>query len=68
MKEARFLIAAQWAPADLAHVVALADDGRLSLDGLITHRRPADQAEDAYRTAFGDIACLKMSLDWSTCA
>jgi 3-hydroxyethyl bacteriochlorophyllide a dehydrogenase len=68
MREAKILIAAQWAPADLAHVVALAEDGRLSLDGLITHRRPATEAADAYRTAFSDSACLKMSLDWSTCA
>ncbi len=62
------LIAAQWQPADLAHVVALAESGTLSLDGLITHRRPAADAEAAYRTAFTDSACLKMSLDWSTCA
>jgi len=68
MREARILIAAQWQPADLAHVVALAETGALSLDGLITHRRPATEAEDAYRTAFTDSACLKMSLDWSTCA
>jgi len=68
MREARVLIAAQWQPADLAHVVALSESGALSLDGLITHRRPASQAEDAYRTAFGDLACLKMTLDWSTCA
>ncbi len=68
MREARVLIAAQWQPADLAHVVALAESGTLSLDGLITHRRPAADAEAAYRTAFTDSACLKMSLDWSTCA
>jgi 3-hydroxyethyl bacteriochlorophyllide a dehydrogenase len=68
MREAKLLIAAQWQPADLAHVVALAESGALSLDGLITHRRPATDAETAYRTAFSDTACLKMSLDWSTCA
>jgi 3-hydroxyethyl bacteriochlorophyllide a dehydrogenase len=68
MREAKILIAAQWQPADLAHVVALAESGALSLDGLITHRRPATDAADAYRTAFSDSACLKMSLDWSTCA
>ncbi len=68
MREAKILIAAQWQPADLAHVVALAEAGSLSLDGLITHRRPATEAADAYRTAFSDPACLKMSLDWSTCA
>ncbi len=68
MREAKILIAAQWAPADLAHVVALAESGALNLDGLITHRRPATDAEAAYRTAFSDFNCLKMSLDWSTCA
>jgi 3-hydroxyethyl bacteriochlorophyllide a dehydrogenase len=64
MKEARFRIAAQWQPDDLATVRRLIADGALSLDGLITHRVPADQAEAAYRTAFGDATCLKMILDW----
>lgn len=64
MKEARIRIAAEWAPPDLAAVTAAVADGRLSLDGLITHRVRAEMAEDAYRTAFGDPACLKMILDW----
>jgi 3-hydroxyethyl bacteriochlorophyllide a dehydrogenase len=64
MKEARFRIAAQWQPEDLATVRRLIADGALSLNGLITHRMPATQAEAAYRTAFGDAACLKMILDW----
>ena len=64
MREARIRVAAQWAPADLAAVIALAGDGRLSLDGLITHRQDASQADLAYRTAFGDADCLKMVLDW----
>jgi 3-hydroxyethyl bacteriochlorophyllide a dehydrogenase len=68
MREARVLIAAQWQPADLAAVVSHAESGALSLDNLITHRRPASDAQDAYRIAFGDPACLKMSLDWSACA
>jgi 3-hydroxyethyl bacteriochlorophyllide a dehydrogenase len=42
----------------------MAESGRLSLDGLITHRHPAAEADAAYRTAFGDPACLKMILDW----
>ncbi|WP_404326071.1 hypothetical protein [Aerophototrophica crusticola] len=42
----------------------LVESGRLSLDGLITHRLPAREADAAYRTAFGDPACLKMILDW----
>src|SRR4051794_36835336 len=64
MREARFRIAAQWQPADLATVRQRIDDGSLSLDGLITHRMDAMDAQDAYRTAFGEPACLKMILDW----
>ena len=64
MREARIRIAAQWSPPDLAAVIALAGDGRLSLDGLITHHHDANQADAAYRTAFGDADCLKMVLDW----
>ena len=64
MREARIRIAAQWSPPDLAAVIALAGDGRLSLDGLITHHHDATQADAAYRTAFGDADCLKMVLDW----
>ncbi len=62
--EARLRIAAEWKPEDLAAVSALIAEGRLSLDGLITHHAPAAAAEDAYRTAFTDPACLKMVLDW----
>jgi 3-hydroxyethyl bacteriochlorophyllide a dehydrogenase len=65
MREARLLIAAQWQPADLAAVKELAQSGRLSLAGLITHRERAADAPAAYRTAFGDPSCLKMILDWS---
>ena len=64
MREARIRVAALWAPTDLAAVIALAGDGRLSLDGLITHHQDASQADLAYRTAFGDADCLKMVLDW----
>ena len=42
----------------------LAESGFLPLDGLITHHEHATDAERAYRTAFGDTACLKMVLDW----
>ena len=41
-----------------------ADSLQLSLDALITHRAPAQDADAAYRTAFNDPACLKMILDW----
>lgn len=64
MREARLRIAAEFQPADLTAVRSLLESGRLSLDGLITHRVPASEAESAYRTAFGDPACLKMILDW----
>ena len=59
-------IAAQWVESDLAAVKTLAESGRLSLDGLITHRKNAAEADAAYRTAFGDPTCLKMILDWRT--
>jgi 3-hydroxyethyl bacteriochlorophyllide a dehydrogenase len=68
MREARIRIAAEWRQPDLDAVRVLAESGRLSLDGLITHRHSAANAPDAYRTAFGDPACLKMVLDWRACA
>jgi bacteriochlorophyllide a dehydrogenase len=68
MREARIRIAAQWLPQDLVAVRDLIDSGRLSLDGLITHRADATQADQAYRTAFSDPACLKMILDWRACS
>jgi len=64
LREARIRVAAQWRPEDLTAAVGLIGQGRLSLDGLITHRRPAGDASEAYRTAFGDAGCLKMILDW----
>ncbi|GJD45308.1 L-galactonate-5-dehydrogenase [Methylobacterium cerastii] len=64
LREARIRVAAEFRPHDLAAVGALIARGALSLDGLITHRRPASEAEQAYRTAFGDPECLKMVLDW----
>jgi 3-hydroxyethyl bacteriochlorophyllide a dehydrogenase len=67
MKEARIRVAAEWKPADLAATKALIEEGFLSLDGLITHHSPASDADAAYRTAFGDPACLKMILDWRAC-
>ncbi|MCF4124587.1 chlorophyll synthesis pathway protein BchC [Methylobacterium sp. SyP6R] len=64
LREARIRVAAQWQPHDLDAVAALAGTGALSLDRLVTHRRPAAGAPDAYRKAFGDPDCLKMILDW----
>jgi len=60
--------AAGMQPADLRAVLALIESGALSLDGLITHRSAATEADAAYRTAFGDPACLKMVLDWRACS
>ena len=68
MREARIRISAEFRPEDTAAVTRQIDDGRLSLDGLITHRAPAAQAQDAYRTAFADPGCLKMILDWRDAA
>ncbi len=68
MKEVRFAVAAEFAPADLARVAELVASGALALDGLITHRMPAESAPDAYETAFGDPDCIKMVLDWREAA
>lgn len=64
LKEARLRVAAEWTPGDLQATRALVEAGALSLAGLVTHARPAAEAPEAYRTAFGDPACLKMILDW----
>ncbi len=63
-KEARFRIAAEFRPDDLVVVGARVTDGSLSLAGLLTHMRAAEEAEDAYPQAFADSQCLKMVLDW----
>ncbi len=67
MKEARLAVAAEWSAADLDAVIAMVDDGRLSLDALISHRSAYDEAPQAYRTAFTEPSCLKMLLDWRSC-
>ncbi len=64
MREARMRVAAEWKDSDLAAVIDLLANERLSLDGLITHRQEATAAAQAYRQAFGDPECLKMILDW----
>jgi bacteriochlorophyllide a dehydrogenase len=68
MREARFRIAAEWTRDDLVATRDLIDHGALSLDNLISHRVPANDAADAYQTAFEDPACLKMILDWENAA
>jgi len=67
MREASIRCAAEWQRPDLLAVCELAETGRLSLDGLITHGGSPEQADSAYRTAFGDSDCLKMVLDWRIC-
>lgn len=68
MREARIRVAAEWRDQDLLAVKELVQSGELLLDGLITHRRSAECAGDAYRTAFEDPSCLKMILDWRLCS
>jgi 3-hydroxyethyl bacteriochlorophyllide a dehydrogenase len=68
MREAQIRAAAEWKRPDMLAVKQLIETRQLSLDGLITHREQASQAERAYRTAFSDTQCLKMVLDWSGCA
>ncbi len=68
MREATIRAAAEWQKPDLLAVTELSETGRLSLDGLITHRDEPTHADSAYRTAFGDAACLKMILDWRACS
>jgi len=67
MREAQIRCAAEWKRPDLLAVKELAESGRLSLDGLITHHDAPMHADAAYRTAFGDPDCLKMVLDWRHC-
>jgi len=68
MREARFRVAAEFDRLDIDAVLALITSGRLSLDGLITHRATPQDAKNAYDTAFNDPTCLKMILDWRTCS
>jgi 3-hydroxyethyl bacteriochlorophyllide a dehydrogenase len=64
MREATVRVAAEWKRPDLLAVHELLLDGRLSLDGLITHTETPGNAHGAYEAAFGDAQCLKMVLDW----
>ena len=67
MREAHIRAAAEWQRPDMLAVRQLAEEGRLDLAGLITHRERAEHAAGAYRTAFSDMHCLKMVLDWKGC-
>ena len=68
MREMRLRIASEWTPEDMVATRALIESGALSLGGLITHRRPAGDAPEAYETAFTNPDCLKMILDWKAAA
>jgi 3-hydroxyethyl bacteriochlorophyllide a dehydrogenase len=64
MREAHIRTAAEWKRPDMLAVKELVENGRLSLGGLLTHCDVPNHASDAYRTAFSDASCLKMTLDW----
>ena len=64
MREATLRVASEWKRADLLATTALVHDGRLSLEGLITHTQNPGHAHEAYEQAFCDGTCLKMILDW----
>ncbi len=64
MREARVRIAAEWKRPDLLAVSELVRQGRVALDGLITHTQSPTRAHEAYVDAFEDASCLKMTLDW----
>jgi 3-hydroxyethyl bacteriochlorophyllide a dehydrogenase len=64
LREARLRVAAEWRPSDLREVLSLMGEGRLSLEGLVTHRLNAAGAPEAYEIAFNDPHCVKMILDW----
>ena len=69
MREARIRVAAEWTRADLA-AVQRADRRRPAVARRPDHPPPPRRADaaEAYRTAFGDPACLKMVLDWRACS
>lgn len=68
MRELTLSIAAEFRPEDVSAVIGLVETGRLSLDGLLTHRATPAQASAAYPTAFNDLGCLKMVIDWRKAA
>jgi 3-hydroxyethyl bacteriochlorophyllide a dehydrogenase len=65
VKEATLLVSREWAPADLLAARDLAASGAVDLAPLAGHVVPIERYEDAYRTAFGDPAILKVVLQWA---
>jgi len=68
MREAMIRIAAEFRPEDVDRALTLVRSGRLSLDGLVTHRFPPHAAAEAYRTAFEDPDCVKALITWRASA
>lgn len=68
MREAMIRIAAEFRPEDVDRALTLVRSGRLSLDGLVTHRFPPPAAAEAYRTAFEDPDCVKALITWRASA
>jgi bacteriochlorophyllide a dehydrogenase len=66
LNELRLLASAQWAPGDLARARDAIASGAVDVSPLLTHMLPAMSAREAFRVAFEDEACIKMSLDWRT--
>jgi 3-hydroxyethyl bacteriochlorophyllide a dehydrogenase len=64
IREAQIRVATEWKKPDLLAVTELIHNGRLSLEGLLTHSQTPEKALEAYEVAFGDPHCLKMVMDW----
>lgn len=68
MREISVLLSSEFRAEDTQAVLDLVRRGSLSLKGLITHHATPEEADSAYRTAFGDPDCLKMVIDWRKAA
>jgi bacteriochlorophyllide a dehydrogenase len=65
MKELTFISAKQWQLGDLERVRDLITRGKLNVKKIFTHHQSAwSGTADAYHTAFTDLSCLKMVLNW----
>jgi bacteriochlorophyllide a dehydrogenase len=67
-REISVSLSSEFKHEDIQAVLGLVASGRLSLKGLVTHHSASTDAPRAYRTAFGDPACLKMVIDWRKAA
>lgn len=64
LKQARLLTAKEWGPNDLQRIREMIAEKTLDVGGLITHRMPISEVQEAYRIGLGDPECLKLVLDW----